>query len=149
MFNRLEIHVCLVRYIITARISIESVTVTVILIIFMLEACIRYGTLKFVFCKIWRYTRNTKWKFQWFYISAICGEYQWSLRSGHFNLGTNLVGIVRVEVQLVPLCKSAINCASLLCQPRVIMMTEKLVEWLARETEVLRENLPQYRKHGG
>jgi hypothetical protein len=33
----------------------------------------------------------------------------------------------------------------LLCQPRVIMMMEKLVEWLARETEVLGENLPQYR----
>jgi hypothetical protein len=34
----------------------------------------------------------------------------------------------------------------LLCQPRVIMMMEKLVEWwLARETEVLGENLPQCR----
>jgi hypothetical protein len=33
----------------------------------------------------------------------------------------------------------------LLCQPRVIMMMEKLVEWwLARETEVLGENLPRY-----
>jgi hypothetical protein len=31
----------------------------------------------------------------------------------------------------------------LLCQPRVIMMMEKLVEWLAKETEVLGENLPQ------
>jgi hypothetical protein len=32
----------------------------------------------------------------------------------------------------------------LLCQPRVIMMMEKLVEWwLAGETEVLGENLPQ------
>jgi hypothetical protein len=31
----------------------------------------------------------------------------------------------------------------LLCQPRVIMIMEKLVEWLARETEVLGENLPQ------
>jgi hypothetical protein len=30
-----------------------------------------------------------------------------------------------------------------LCQPRVIMTMEKLVEWLARETEVLGENLPQ------
>jgi hypothetical protein len=30
----------------------------------------------------------------------------------------------------------------LLCQPRVIMMMEKLVEWLAGETEVLGENLP-------
>jgi hypothetical protein len=34
----------------------------------------------------------------------------------------------------------------LLCQPRVIMMMEKLVEWwLAEETEVLGENLPQCR----
>jgi hypothetical protein len=33
-----------------------------------------------------------------------------------------------------------------LCQPRVIMMMEKLVElWLAGETEVLGENLPQCR----
>jgi hypothetical protein len=32
----------------------------------------------------------------------------------------------------------------LLCQSRVIMMTEKLVEWwLAGETEILGENLPQ------
>jgi hypothetical protein len=33
----------------------------------------------------------------------------------------------------------------LLCQPRVIMMMEKSVEWLAGETEVLGENLPQCR----
>jgi hypothetical protein len=33
----------------------------------------------------------------------------------------------------------------LLCQPRVIMMMKKLVEWLAGETEVLGENLPQCR----
>jgi hypothetical protein len=33
----------------------------------------------------------------------------------------------------------------LLCQPRVIMMMENLVEWLAGETEVLGENLPQCR----
>jgi hypothetical protein len=33
----------------------------------------------------------------------------------------------------------------LLCQPRVIMMMEKLVELLAGETEVLDENLPQCR----
>jgi hypothetical protein len=31
----------------------------------------------------------------------------------------------------------------LLCQPRVIMMMEKLVEWLAGETQVLGGNLPQ------
>jgi hypothetical protein len=33
----------------------------------------------------------------------------------------------------------------LLCQPRVIMIIEKSVEWLAGETEVLGENLPQCR----
>jgi hypothetical protein len=33
----------------------------------------------------------------------------------------------------------------LLCEPRVIIMIEKLVELLAGETEVLRENLPQCR----
>jgi hypothetical protein len=33
----------------------------------------------------------------------------------------------------------------LLCQPRVIMIMEISVEWLARETEVLGENLPQCR----
>jgi hypothetical protein len=34
----------------------------------------------------------------------------------------------------------------LLCQPRVIIMMEKFVEWwLAGETEVLRENLPECR----
>jgi hypothetical protein len=33
----------------------------------------------------------------------------------------------------------------LLCQPRVIMMMEKLVEWLAGETEILGQNLPQCR----
>jgi hypothetical protein len=31
----------------------------------------------------------------------------------------------------------------LLCKPLVIMMMEKLVEWLAGESEVLGENLPQ------
>jgi hypothetical protein len=33
----------------------------------------------------------------------------------------------------------------LFCQPRVNMMMEKLVEWLAGETEILGENLPQCR----
>jgi hypothetical protein len=33
----------------------------------------------------------------------------------------------------------------LLCQPQVIMIMEKSVEWLAGETEVLGENLPQCR----
>jgi hypothetical protein len=41
-----------------------------------------------------------------------------------------------------PLGTAATN--GLLCQPRVITMLEKLVEWwLAGETEVLGENLPQ------
>jgi hypothetical protein len=42
-----------------------------------------------------------------------------------------------------PLGTAATNV--LLCQPRVIMMMEKLVEWLAEETEVLGVNLPQCR----
>jgi hypothetical protein len=40
-----------------------------------------------------------------------------------------------------PLGTAATN--GLLCQPRLIMMMEKLVEWLAGETELLGENLPQ------
>jgi hypothetical protein len=44
-------------------------------------------------------------------------------------------------VQLGPLATAATN--GLLCQPRVILMMEKSVEWLAGETEVLGENLPQ------
>jgi hypothetical protein len=44
-------------------------------------------------------------------------------------------------VKLDPLGTAATN--GLLCQPRVIMMMEKLGEWLAEETEVLGENLLQ------
>jgi hypothetical protein len=44
----------------------------------------------------------------------------------------------KVHSSLLPLI-------GLLCQPRVIMMMAKLVEWLAEETEVLGENLPQCR----
>jgi hypothetical protein len=47
------------------------------------------------------------------------------------------------EVQLGSLGTAATN--GLLCQPRKIVMMEKLVEWLARETEILGENLPQRR----
>jgi hypothetical protein len=47
-----------------------------------------------------------------------------------------LVGIVGGDVQLGPLI-------GLLCEPQVIMVMEKLVEWLAGETEVLWDNLPQ------
>jgi hypothetical protein len=54
-----------------------------------------------------------------------------------------LIGIVGGGVQLGPLGTAATN--GLLWQPRVIMMMEKLVEWLAGETEVLGENLPQCR----
>jgi hypothetical protein len=50
---------------------------------------------------------------------------------------------VGAGVQLGPLGTLATN--GLLCQPRVIMMMEKLFEWLARETEVLGENPPQCR----
>jgi hypothetical protein len=46
-------------------------------------------------------------------------------------------------VQLGPLGTAATN--GLLCQPRVIMMMEKSVEWLAGEIEVLGENLSQWR----
>jgi hypothetical protein len=55
-----------------------------------------------------------------------------------------LNGIVEGGVHLGPLGTAAIN--GLLCRARVIMMMEKLVEWLAGETEVLGENLPQCRK---
>jgi hypothetical protein len=48
-----------------------------------------------------------------------------------------------VESNRVHLALRALIC--LLCQPRVIMKMEKLVEWLAGETEVLGENLPQCR----
>jgi hypothetical protein len=54
-----------------------------------------------------------------------------------------LISIVGGGVQLGPLGTAATN--GLLCQPRVTMMMEKLVEWLAGETEVLAENLPQCR----
>jgi hypothetical protein len=46
-------------------------------------------------------------------------------------------------VQLGPRGTGATN--GLLCQHRVIMMMDKLVEWLAWETEVLGENLPPCR----
>jgi hypothetical protein len=46
-------------------------------------------------------------------------------------------------VQLGPLGIAATN--GLLCQSRIIMMMEELVERLAKETEVLGENLPQCR----
>jgi hypothetical protein len=50
--------------------------------------------------------------------------------------------IVGGGVKLGPLGTAATN--GLLCQPRMIMMMEKFVEWLAGETEVLGENLSQY-----
>jgi hypothetical protein len=47
-------------------------------------------------------------------------------------------GGIKVHLTLRPL-------NGLLCQPRVIMIMEKMVEWLAGKTEVLGENLPQCR----
>jgi hypothetical protein len=58
-------------------------------------------------------------------------------------LPTKFFGIVGGGVQLGPLGTAVTN--GLLCQPRVIMMMEELVEWLAGEPEVLGENLPQCR----
>jgi hypothetical protein len=50
-----------------------------------------------------------------------------------------LVRLVGGGVELGPLGTAATDCSL----PRVIMMMENLVEWrLARETEVLGENLP-------
>jgi hypothetical protein len=54
-----------------------------------------------------------------------------------------LDGIVGGGLQLGPLGTAATN--GLLCQPRVIMTMEKLVEWLAGETQVTGENLPHCR----
>jgi hypothetical protein len=51
-----------------------------------------------------------------------------------------IIAIVGDRVHLGPLGTADTN--DLLCRPRVIMMMEKLVEWLAGETEVLGENLP-------
>jgi hypothetical protein len=45
-------------------------------------------------------------------------------------------GWIKVHSTLRPL-------NGLLCQPQVIMIMEKSVEWLAGETEILGENLPQ------
>jgi hypothetical protein len=68
----------------------------------------------------------------------------WKKYYGNSQLISFLIGIVGGGVQLGPLGTAATN--GLLCQPRVIMMMEKLVEWwLAREIEVLGENLPQCR----
>jgi hypothetical protein len=56
-----------------------------------------------------------------------------------------LIGIVGGGVQLGPLGTAATNRPIVPASGGVIMMMEKLVEWLAGETEVLGENLPQYR----
>jgi hypothetical protein len=52
-----------------------------------------------------------------------------------------LIGMMGGGIQLGSLGTGTIN--GLLCRPHVIRMMEKLVEWLAGETEVLGENLPQ------
>jgi hypothetical protein len=55
-----------------------------------------------------------------------------------------LLCILRLEELLIISISHPLT--GLLCQPRVIKMMEKLVEWwLAGETEVLGENLPQCR----
>jgi hypothetical protein len=54
-----------------------------------------------------------------------------------------LNGVLGGGVQLGPLGIAATN--GLLCEPRVIMMMEKFVEWLAGETEILEEILTQRR----
>jgi hypothetical protein len=60
------------------------------------------------------------------------------------KLNIFVICIVGDGVELGPLGTAA--TIGLLCQPRVIMMMEKLVEcWLTGETEVLGENLPQCR----
>jgi hypothetical protein len=56
------------------------------------------------------------------------------------RVGFYLISIVGGGVQLGPFGTAATN--GLLCQPRVIMIMEKLVEWLAGETEVLGETCP-------
>jgi hypothetical protein len=48
-----------------------------------------------------------------------------------------------VESKLGPLGTSATFNLGLLYLPRVIVRLENLVEWMAGETEVLGENLPQ------
>jgi hypothetical protein len=58
--------------------------------------------------------------------------------SNSFFLICIVGGGIKVHSTLRPL-------NGLLCQPRVIMIMGKLVEWLAGETEVLGENLPQCR----
>jgi hypothetical protein len=60
---------------------------------------------------------------------------------GFFKIG--IVGGGGGGVLLGPLGTAATN--GLRCQPRVIMMMEKLMEWLAWETEVLGENVSQCR----
>jgi hypothetical protein len=65
------------------------------------------------------------------------------VRYPHQTVWFLLIGILGGGVQLGPLGTTATNRP--LGQPRVIMMMENLVEWLARETEVLGENVPQCR----
>jgi hypothetical protein len=63
-------------------------------------------------------------------------KYKISINLFFFNLHSG--GGIKVHSILRPL-------NGLLCQPRVIMIMENSVEWLAGETEVLSENLSQCR----
>jgi hypothetical protein len=63
----------------------------------------------------------------------------WNTIRSYLSVSFCLVGGgIKVHSTLRPL-------NGLLCQHQVIMLMEKSVEWLAGETEVLGENLPQYR----
>jgi hypothetical protein len=62
----------------------------------------------------------------------------YAVKKFYFFLICLMGGGIKVHSTLRPL-------NGLLCQTRVIMIMEKSVEWLAGETEVLGESLPQCR----
>jgi hypothetical protein len=70
----------------------------------------------------------------------------WRKNKAHSFIQTNTerevfqIGIVGGGVQLGPLGTAATN--GLLCQPRVLMPMEKLVEWLARELKYSEKTCP-------
>jgi hypothetical protein len=90
---------------------------------------------------IFLFSKKYRWALGLSTLLSICYQRQVQNRPLKY---TFLIGIVGGGVQLGPLGTAATN--GLLCQPRLIMMMEELVEWwLARETVVLGENLPQCR----